>query len=105
MEVIPNSDKKPTNGWYEWSRWVLKNIEKINERLDTFPTLRDCEKCQQQNDSLKTELQTLEDSLYRLEREIAVLRTEVKIRAGLWGAVGAAIPVIALILMRYFNTP
>jgi len=65
-----------TNGWTEWSKHVLKELE----RLDHCTT------------ALNTECA-------KVRVEIAIL----KVKAGIWGVVGGAIPVVvglAIIFMR-----
>ena len=84
---------KPTNGWYEWSRWVLKNIEQINNKLEQMPSSKDLARLTCCAEALENDIQDLEKKIVRLE-------VELKIKAGIWGAIGAAIPVIALILLK-----
>ena len=90
--------EKPSNGWFEWSRWVLKNIEIINERLENIPKQNEIEK-------LTIGMETLREDIHELEKKLAQLEIEMKVRAGIFGAIGAAIPVIALILMKYLGGP
>ena len=94
---INNNNGKMSNGWLkEWSKLVLQNIEKINDRLEHSPTSKDI-------DELITKITENTKMLQNLDKKVAILETEFKIRAGLWGAIGAAIPIIALILMKYLK--
>jgi len=58
--------EQKANGWNEWSRYVLKELERLNSALET---------------------QTIE--LNQIGRDIVSL----KLKAGVWGLIGAAIPV------------
>ena len=52
--------------WREWSKYVLKELERLNELMEGT------------------------------RHDVAALRTEVamlKVKSGLWGAVGAAVPI------------
>lgn len=60
------------NGWNEWSKFVLKELERLNtcyERLD--------------------------EKLDNMTNEI----TALKLKAGVWGALAGAIPVVVAILI------
>lgn len=49
------------------------------------------------------ELERLNDTLLQMQRDVSKLYTEVatlKVKAGMWGAIGAAIPVMILLLME-----
>ena len=59
-------DEQKANGWNEWSRYVLKELERLNSVLET---------------------QTIE--LNKIGQDIVSL----KLKAGVWGLIGAAIPV------------
>ena len=61
----------PGNGWSEHAKLVLHELERLN----------DC-------------YETLAKDLARLKNEFVALRTEFKIKAGFWGLLGGAIPVI-----------
>jgi hypothetical protein len=59
------------NGWHEWSKYVLKELERLNA----------CEE--------------------RIERELREIRTDLatlKVKAGMWGAIAGLIPALAAIL-------
>jgi hypothetical protein len=65
---MPDND-----GWNEWSRHVLKELERMNARQDR-----------------------MDDRLGRIETEIATL----KVQAGLWGAVAGIIPAIGVAIFH-----
>lgn len=70
---LPPAGHNPGNDWTKWSKHVLLELQRL---------------------SLVTE---------SLREDIADFRTELatlKVKAGLWGAAGAAIPVVALVLMQ-----
>ena len=64
------------NGWEQWSKYVLKELERLN-------------KC----------YQDIEADLQDIKVEIAML----KVKSGIWGAIAGAIPAIGAlvyVLMR-----
>ena len=66
------SNPDNNNGWSEWSRFVLKELERLNtcyERLD--------------------------EKLDKMNNDIISL----KLKAGVWGALAGAIPVLVAILI------
>jgi hypothetical protein len=64
------------NGWKEWSRYVLKELERLN-----------------------TSYESLRDDIVKIKQEIATL----KVQAGIWGAIAGAMPVIAMILYKVIS--
>jgi len=60
------------NGWTEWSKYVLKTLEETNE-----------------------DVKVIRQDVSKLFTEIAML----KVKAGIWGAMGGAIPVVVLLLV------
>jgi len=63
------------DGWAEWSMYVLKELERLNRR-----------------DEMRAR------QIHELEKQMVA----VQIRAGIWGAVGAALPIIAAFLSSRF---
>jgi VIT1/CCC1 family predicted Fe2+/Mn2+ transporter len=89
-------NEKASNGWYEWSKWVLKNIEKINDTLEHLPHAKDVDK-------LAEEIKKLDKDLEAIEKRLLAFEVEFKVRSGIWGAIGAAIPVIAFFFIKYLT--
>ena len=65
------------NGWAEWSKHVLHELERMN----------DC-------------LEKLRDDQQAVDKRLTIL----EIRAGLFGALGGSLPVLIYILIDYFNS-
>lgn len=65
--------ESPPNGWNEWSRHVLAELVRLDEL---------CKEIREEVVCLKTEMAGLQ------------------VKAGLWGVVGAAIPIIAYLLLK-----
>ena len=59
------------NGWNEWSRHVLAELERLNDCYNKLDT-----------------------KMNRLFTEVAML----KVKSGVWGAIGGSMPVIAGVL-------
>lgn len=52
---------------------------------------------------LVTEIKELRRDLAELRADLAITRTELKIKAGVWGAIGAAIPVLVILLIQFLK--
>ena len=61
------------DGWDQWAKFVLKELERLNANYET-----------------------LRQEVGKVHTEIATL----KVKAGVWGAIGAAVPVLALLLIQ-----
>lgn len=72
------------NGWREWSRYVLKELE---HNRDISESLR------KEISSMRTDFAS---QSMKINTELAALR----VRAGLWGAAGASIPVLLMIAIQ-----
>ena len=60
--------------WKEWSKYVLKELERLNDCYDKLDT---------KANNIVNELSAL------------------KVKAGVWGLIGAAIPVTVLIILQF----
>ena len=69
---MTRNDTGQLDGWPEWSKYVLKELEK--------------------NDTSHKEMLTM---LHRMDREIATL----KVKAGAWGLIAGMIPAITVLLL------
>jgi hypothetical protein len=76
----------PRNGkeWLEWSQYVLKGIENLNE-----------------------DVKDIRAAMGRLHNDLASIRTEIemlKVKSGLWGATaGALVTAAAALLIKMFG--
>jgi hypothetical protein len=61
------------DSWDQWGVYVLKKLERLDEHYEA-----------------------LREEVGKIHTEIATL----KVKAGAWGAIGAAIPVLALLLIQ-----
>lgn len=62
----PNTNGNGKDGWDKWGHFVVKELERLNEKA-----------------------QRLDDKVSKVMIEIAML----KVKSGIWGLVGGAIPV------------
>lgn len=72
------------DGWDQWAVYVLKELERLNGNYE----------------ALRVEFSTVRTEI---QKEISTVHTEIatlKARAGLWGAVGAAIPVLLMLAIQ-----
>jgi len=67
----------PPNGWKEWSKFVLKELERLNECYET-----------------------LDQKMDKLSKEVAML----KVKSGVWGLIGGAIPVAVALAIWILRT-
>lgn len=66
------------DGWTEWSRYVLKELERLSKAYEG------------------------------IRADVMLIRTELatlKVRAGIWGAIGAAIPIAIVLLIQTLGKP
>ena len=64
-----------SGGWKEWSNYVLKELERLNENVET----------------VKKEIGDIKISL-------ATLQTSFNIKSGVWGALAGLIPAIGVLI-------
>lgn len=72
MPPTPNLNTD-SDGWDQWAKFVLKELERLNANYET-----------------------LRKEISKIYPEIATLKT----KAGLWGAIGAAIPVLLMLAIQ-----
>jgi hypothetical protein len=71
----------PDDSWPEWSRHVLAELKRLNDNLA----------------NLDDKIDTIKDGhISPLKIEIAML----KVKSGIWGLIGGAIPVILMVLVE-----
>lgn len=78
-----NDIKKEPNGWNEWAIWVKTNIQDIKKSRDD-----DAEK-------LSEQMEKIYDKIEEIKIEMAVVKT----KAGVWGAIAGAIPVLVIVIL------
>lgn len=61
------------DGWDQWAKFVLKELERLN-----------------------TNYEALRKEVSKIHTEVATL----KVKAGLWGALGAAVPVLLMLAIQ-----
>ena len=90
----------PPNGWAEWSKYVLKELERqnnvIRELVDGINELKQ-EVARREEREKAAEGEDIPDRVGVLETQMA----RMQVRAGIWGAIGAAIPVIVGYLLSH----
>ena len=68
----------PDNGWSEWSKHVLKELERLSKCYESLDTRFD-----------------------KLFTEFHVFKTVMQVKAGLLGLLAGAIPVAIAIIVKY----
>ncbi len=71
---MPPRDTEGVNGWSKEGLYVRKELERLSKG---------------------------QESLFRKLNEINVQIAMLKVKSGIWGAVGAMIPIAALLLLQY----
>ena len=64
------------NGWNEYATYVLKDLDRLNKWCETL-----------QNETVKQ----------------AVQIGQLQVKAGVWGAIGGAIPVVVMLFVLYMK--
>ena len=88
-------DNKNTNGWNEWSRHVLKELERLNVSIENVKDVK--------IENIYTKIEELKDDIQKKIEEINVNIGQLNVKSTTWGAIGGAIPV-AIGLAVYFIT-
>ena len=95
------TDNKTANGWNEWSRHVLAELERLSDCYEKLEVkvdngLRDVEtKAENHKKELMAELEKLQLSMAAEKVDLAVL----KVKAGLWGALAGTVPVLVVVII------
>ena len=72
------------DGWDQWAIFVLKELERLNIHYEALRTV-------------------IGEIHIELRKDIGQVHTEIamlKVKAGLWGAVGAAVPVLLMLAIQ-----
>jgi hypothetical protein len=96
------------NGWNEWSRYVLKELERLNDIVKDVQDkaaklLADVSANRATLDSLKADIADLKLAQATTALAVQSLTAEVtglKVKAGVWGALAGLIPVVAMLLVE-----
>lgn len=97
-----------TDGWDTWSCYVLKELERLDERLERgHDDITETRERLAVSSATVTALAVKVERLCALVNATAVQTREnkdviiaLRIKAGIWGAVGASIPTAALLLWQ-----
>lgn len=73
--MVQNNEE---NSWHEWSMYVLKELERLNEEVTK---LRD----------------GTQKRMMRISNEVAAL----KVKSGIWGALGGLIPIVVILAIWF----
>ena len=93
-------DRPDTNGWPDWSKYVLNELIRLNDnQVAVLNKITQVEILTAEVRRLSTEASVLREQIVILKTQIA----QLQIKAGLWGAIGAAIPTLAGVLYILLN--
>lgn len=82
VDITKNPSEDPTsNGWGKWAIFVLKELERLNDTQE----------------KMGKDISTLRSDLAVLNTSIATLQTELRLKSGVWGAIGGLIPVCVIL--------
>lgn len=73
MSNKSKSNSPSSDGWHEWSRYVLNELKRLNRNYE------------------------------KIQRDIGVLRTDLatlKVKSGVWGAAGAMVPIAIMLIIQ-----
>ena len=74
--MVNNVNTQAGNGWNEWSKHVLAELERLNGCYEKINT-----------------------KLLEMHTDIAIL----KVKAGVWGIIGGCIPIIIALAVNYLK--
>jgi len=83
--------KKEVNGWNEWSRYVRSQLE------GNSITLKELKEGQFDLELL------IQKEVAKLHEELVTLKTEMKMKAGVWGLLAGLIPVVITLVILLLN--
>lgn len=81
------TSEQEINGWQEWSKYVLKELERLNACTTELTN---------KNSALMVELA---ETKLKFSNEI----TRLKVKSGTWGLLGGAIPVAIMLAVKYLS--
>ena len=75
-----------TNGWSEWSKFVLKELERLNEQ---------CDQLRKDHSNMN---EKFNEKTQEIKTAIGMLGTEMRLKSGIWGALAGLIPAILMLI-------
>ena len=94
MSNMPKPDE-----WNEWSRYVLNELERANQ---TFKEIR-IEQTQMRMDFL-TGISAVRNDFHASTQNLEIELATLKVKSGVWGLIGGAIPVAVGLLVWLATT-
>lgn len=98
-------DASPQGTWQEWARHVLLELTRLNdsqngmaERLQEMKTEIDA-KTSKLGQDIQSSLTSMRADNNKEISDIKVELAMLRVKAGLWGAVGAAIPILITLIV------
>jgi len=85
----------PTHPWNEYAFYVLKSIEKLDEKISNISDKIDANK-----ETSAQEVRELKSAISDVKREVAVLKERINIRSSIFGSIGSAITLLAFFLIQ-----
>lgn len=122
LQFMPphKNDSEDVNGWGEWSRYVLKELERLNAQYDKLGDKMEgrsnelTEKLVKQSKELTEELNSkvnslsnkidaqgkkIDDKTKDLHDQIIGLNLIIAKNSGVWGFIAGAIPIVITIII------
>jgi len=82
MAEVNENGNGGAGGWKEWSNYVLKELERLNENLEKVNTVQG-----------------------EIKVALAKLETSFNIKSGIWGALAGLIPAIGVLIYTLMKKP
>jgi hypothetical protein len=100
-------DTSPQGTWQEWARHVLLELTRLNanqasmgERLQEMKSEIDA-KTSKLGQDIQSSLTSMRSDSNKEISDIKVELAMLRVKAGLWGAVGAAIPILITLAVGF----
>lgn len=98
-----------TNGWAEWSKYVLKELERLNNNYESLSRdnisrmSESREERSQMKDDLIKEIDSIRKDVVAIKQEMIDIRIKVErleIKSGIWGFAAGSLPIIMAIVAK-----
>lgn len=102
MDMDNKNSSKKLNGWNEWGKYVLLELERQNEQIQNLS-----KSISNMSNSNKDDLGDIKDDLIEkinhLEVEFKSFRSRMEVKSGIWGLIGGMIPPLAAIIFLFLK--
>ena len=85
------NNEESNNGWHEWGKFVLKELERLNKVISDLMN------------AYNQELKGIRADISKMEVNNSKDITALKVKSGVWGLIGGLIPVLITVALFWMN--